>query len=63
MMLSKLIGDLQELLDAFGDMPCMFNRTVYPQVDTHTRNASIFVSAEHDNYKEPLNYLLYIEGE
>ena len=63
MMLSKLIGDLQEHLDAFGDMPCMFNRTIYPQVDSHTMHASIFVSADHDNYKDPVDFTLYIEGE
>ena len=63
MMLSNLIADLNEHLEAFGDMPCMFNRTVYTQVDSHTRNASIFVSTDHDNYKDPVDFTLYIEGE
>ena len=63
MMLSSLINDLQGRLDTFGDMPCMFNRTVYTQVDSHTRNASIFVSTDHDNYKDPVDFTLYIEGE
>ena len=63
MMLSNLIADLNERLEAFGDMPCMFNRTVYTQVDSHTRNASIFVSTDHDNYKDPVAFTLYIEGE
>lgn len=63
MMLSNLISDLNEHLKTFGDMPCMFNRTVYTQVDSHTRNASIFVSTDHDNYKDPVDFTLYIEGE
>ena len=63
MQLSKLIAELTEIYTAFGDMPCRFNRTVYTQVDSHTRNASIFVSTDHDNYKDPVDFTLYIEGE
>lgn len=63
MKISELILQLHEHLVEFGDMECVFNRTVYPQVDTHTPSASIFVSADHDNYKDPVNYKLYVEGE
>ena len=63
MKISELILQLHEHLLEFGDVECVFNRTVYPQVDTHTPNASIFVSAEHDNYKDPVDFTLYIEGE
>ena len=63
MKLSELILQLHEHLVEFGDMECVFNRTVYPQVDTHSSNASIFVSAEHDNYRDSVDFKLYIEGE
>ena len=63
MMLSSLIKDLQGCLDTFGDMPCMFNRTVYTQVDSHTRNARKYVSTDHDKNKDPVDFTLYIEGE
>lgn len=63
MKISELILQLHEHMVQFGDMGCVFNRTVYPQVDTHTSNASIFVSVEHDNYRDSVDFKLYIEGE
>lgn len=63
MKLSELILQLHEHMVEFGDMECVFNRTVYPQVDTHTSNASIFVAAEHDNYRDHVDFKLYLEGE
>lgn len=64
MMLSYLIEHLTEHLATFGDMPVIANRTVYPQVDTHTENLSIYVHADYDDAtKAATQFSLYIEGE
>lgn len=60
--LARLISELTEIYEEFGDLDCVFDRLVYPQVDSKTSIANIYVNTDHDSYEDQPTKKLFIEG-
>lgn len=60
--LSNLISELTEIYEEFGDLDCVFDRLVCPQVDSKTPIVNIYVSTEHDSYEDQPTKKLILEG-
>lgn len=62
MQLSELIVQLTEIYEEYGDLPCQFDRMIYPQVDSKTDIVNIYVDTEHDSYLDKPKQRLVFEG-